>query len=242
MKDKTITNKHVLIAGAGSFLKKYWGKIEKFIEEEDVITMGCNNINDVFAPDYHLWGSNKRWHKYGMLADKNSIQVFPYDQTEDKIREHWQGPYQLYDSDIRPHRSWRKCESIYHCFENITLVSIFYAYEKGASKISVVGLDGWTFYSKNEIDDGTGNQYCFNEKDVSDVDYARSRRKDILNYKRLQKLSGYGLKKYGFEFEIITPTVYKTFYNADILNIQEKYRGKIPSSKEKTKLYKIIGI
>lgn len=255
MKDKKIKNRHVLIAGAGSSLKKYWDKIQKFSCEENAVTIGCNFICDVFIPDYHFWGTNKRWNKYGKGINKGTVLIFPPGQTKEMVERYWDGPFETYDTDTRVHKSHRKKPDIYHCFENIAMVSVLYAYEKGASKISIVGMDGYTFYSKEKLVGMKESQHCYSYgfsdmedkpkymgKNQMDINYARGRKKDIFNYKNLKKLVSYGKKKYGFKPEIITPTVYKSFYNPSVLDIQEKYDGKSPSPKEKPELYKILGI
>jgi hypothetical protein len=255
MKDKKIKNKHVLVAGAGSNLKKYWGKIQKFLYEEDAITIGCNFICDVFVPDYHFWGTNKRWNKYGKSINKGPVLIFPPGQKDEIVRKYWDGSFETYDTSIRVHRSHRKHPNIYHCFENIALVSILYAYEKGASKISIAGMDGYSFHSKEKLMKMNESQHCYSSgfsdmedkpkyvgKNQIDINYARGRKKDIFNYKNLKKLVAYGKKKYGFRPEIITPTVYKSFYNPLILDIKEKYNGRSPSPREKRELYKILGI
>ena len=237
---KKIKGKHVLIVTSGSSLKKYWDKIKKFIDEENVIIIGCNVINDFLTPDYHFWGSSKRWKKHGNKVSKKSIMVFPSDTDEGLIRKHWEGSYKTCDiskrlpgSDIKSHRT------IYHYFKNVGMVAILWAYMKKASKISVVGMDGYTFYSKDKLKNKDNSQHCYGkgftdaiasstlpnflkhiesrDKD-SDAFYEASIKKDMDIYKTLRAINEYGAK-----FEILTPTVYKDFYNPDILGIEEKY-------------------
>ena len=255
LKDKKIKNRHVIVAGAGPNLKKYWDRIKKFVDEENAITIGCNFICDVFVPDYHFWGTNKRWNKYGEGMNEGPTLVFPHGQSKKIVRKYWKGSFETYDTDVRVHKSHRKKPDIYYCFENVALVSILYAYQRGASRISIVGMDGYSFYSKEELAKMEKSQHCYSKgfsdmedkpkyagKNQIDINYARGRKKDIFNYKNLKKLVKYGKRKHGFKPEIITPTVYKAFYNSAILNIQERYDGKAPSPKEKTELYKILGI
>ena len=255
MKDKKIKNRHVVVAGAGSNLKKYWDRIRKFIDEENAITIGCNFICDVFVPDYHFWGTNKRWNKYGKDMNDGPILIFPPNQSSEIVKKYWDSEFETYDTDTRVHGSHRKKPDIYHCFENVAMVSVLYAYERGASRISVVGMDGYSFYSKEKLMKMEESQHCYSsgfsdmedkpkyaDKNQIDINYARGRKKDIFNYKNFKKLAKYGKRKYGFKPEIITPTVYKSFYNPTILDIQEKYDGNAPSPKEKSELYKILGI
>ena len=88
-----IKGRHVIVMGAGPSLRNYKGKIEKFIKDNDVIIFGCNYITHLFIPDYHFWGSAKRWRKYGHLMDKKSRLVVSDKFPKKIIREKWKGKY-----------------------------------------------------------------------------------------------------------------------------------------------------
>ena len=68
---KNIKNSHILVVGSGPSLKEYWDKINSFIKKNDVIIFGCNYITDFLIPDYHFWGSAKRWQKYSKFINTN---------------------------------------------------------------------------------------------------------------------------------------------------------------------------
>ena len=232
---KKIKGGHVLVVTSGSSLKKYWDKIKLFIDSNDVITVGCNVINDFLTPDFHLWGSSKRWKKYGNKISKKSIMVFPSDTKKSLIRRHWTGSYKTCDisqrlpgSDIKSHKT------IYHYFKSVGLVAILWAYTKKASKISVVGMDGYTFYPKNELKSKDNSQHCYGAGFTDGQDYAWCREKDRRNEKIIKTLYDYGKKKYGFYFQIITPTVHEDYYDPNVLDIKEKYMGKKISIKDRT--------
>jgi len=72
-----IKKSHVLVVGSGSSIKKYWNEIDEYIKNNNCITFGCNNINRIFIPDYHFWGSSYRWKKFGKLINEKSKLVFP---------------------------------------------------------------------------------------------------------------------------------------------------------------------
>lgn len=233
---KKIKNKHILIAGSAPSLKKHWDKIEKFIKENNIITIGGNHVSNIFAPDYHFWGCDRRWKKYGNLVHKDSVLIFPPTEREKVIRKHWSGYYEKYDTKKRPNKSYKNMKSIYHCFKNIVMVAIFWAYNKGVKKISIVGMDGYTLYSKKDLNDKKSSQHCYGKGNTDGFTYEYCRKKDIAYYERLKHLYKYGEKKHGFGFEIITPTIYKRFYNPNILKIKETYNVKEPSMLEKKKL------
>ena len=90
MKSKKIKGKHVLIAGSGPSLKRHWDKIKLFINKYDIITVGGNNINSIFNPDYHFWGCDRRWKKYGNLVSKDSTLIFPGGEKEKVINQSWE--------------------------------------------------------------------------------------------------------------------------------------------------------
>jgi hypothetical protein len=232
-----IKGKHVIVAGAGFSLKKYWDDINLFIKNNNIITIGCNNVNDVFFPNYNFWGSNTRWKKYGNKVNKKTVLIFPYGEKEKDVRRHWSGSYMEYKTDKRPSRSHSNFKNIYECFKNITMTAIFWAYNQRVSKISIVGMDGYTLYEENSLKSEKESQHCFGKgfTDGSSYKFAYNfcRMKDIKYYEKLKLLHKYGKKEFGFGFEIITPTVYKKFYNPSILNIKENYNIKEPSKKEK---------
>ena len=51
MEKRKIAKSHVLVIGSGPSTAKYWDKIEKFIEEHNPITFGCNNIMDFLTAE-----------------------------------------------------------------------------------------------------------------------------------------------------------------------------------------------
>ena len=72
---KEIKNQHVLVLGTGPSIKTYKEKIIKYINENNCVVFGCNHITDILIPDYHFYGSTKRWKKYGHLVNKKSVLV-----------------------------------------------------------------------------------------------------------------------------------------------------------------------
>ena len=109
----------------------------------------------------------------------------------------------------------------------------------GASKISIVGMDGYTLYGKDKYDKGEKNQHCYNyyndntffkktgytdiityldtdgkeenKKNNFDVFYNHSLKKDKDVYNSLCTI-----REFGVSFSIITPTIYSDFYSPKI--------------------------
>ena len=126
------------------------------------------------------------------------------------------------------------------CFYDITTKAVFWSYVHNASKITIVGNDGYTFYTKEQLDSETQSQHCYGEGNTDGYTYLYCRKKDWDKYKSLRFLYKYGIKKFGFGFEIITPTIYEEFYNPKILNIEpdiNQQKWIEPSIDEYEKLY-----
>jgi hypothetical protein len=251
-----IKGSHVLVIGAGPSLKKYSNKIKDFIKKEQPVIFGCSHIGNFCVPDYHFWGSTKRWREFGHLVSKKSILMFSEYVPESIIREKWNGKYKVFKhlqkewrkgSEDKKSYEYRKCriyyknKKMYGCVRNIATWAIFYAYVNRASKISIVGNDGYTLYSKKQLDNKEVGQHCFGSGYTAGYSYEYSRRSDWFKYRTLRLLCKYGRKEYGFNFEIITPTLFAEFYNPNIFNIKQDFNTKVwrePSTqKEYDQLY-----
>ena len=150
------------------------------------------------------------------------------------IKEYWKGPYKTFKhvernwkqgSHDKNSHEYKRCKvyaknkKMYGCFYDVASHAIFWAYIQGASKITVVGNDGYTLYSKKDLQDKKASQHCYGEGETDGYSYAYCRRKDWFKYRSLKLLYKYGKKQYGFGFEIITPTIYKELYNDSVFNI-----------------------
>ncbi len=257
---KEIKGSHILVLGSGSSMKRYKDEIAKFIIEARVVTFGCNNIMDFLVPDYHFWGSEKRWKEFAHLISPKTTVVTSQHFPSKVIRSKWKGEYKTfknaarmwkYGSDDKGSDLSKRCRVCYRnkkmfgCVRNISTWAIFYAYIKGASKISVVGNDGYTLYFKKDLEEEKYNQHCYGSGMTDGFSYAYCRKKDWDKYKTLRLLRKYGEKEYGFGFEFITPTIFDEFYNHDILKIRESAdwnKWEEPTKKEYRKLYSIKGV
>jgi hypothetical protein len=237
IKKRKIKGNHILIIGAGLNTKKYKNKIFKFIKKNNPVTFACNYINNIIIPDYHLWNSAKRWNVFADSIDKNSILVLNSKSVEKFITKKMDRPYKTFKCI---ERRWKKggygikskrhnrCRVYYKngkmfgCFRDAVILAIFYSYIKKASKISVVGMDGYTFYSRGGNDGKNINAHCFKDNLETGMKIKQKGERyykdlDVENNATLALLHKYALKKYGLGFEILTPTVHDQFYNSDIL-------------------------
>ena len=230
-------NNHILIIGSGNSIKRYKDKIREFVKENKVITVGINHINNIIEPNYNFWGSGHRWRKFGKFASKKSLLIFPSGFSKKLIRKYWHGSCEFYKTEKRPTGfNKKKYKTIYHCFKNTLMTAIFWAYSNKYSKIDIVGMDGYTYYSEDKLKTKKYAQHCYGKGYTDGQTYRFGRKKDVSYYHKLKILYKWGNKKHGFRFEILTPTVYTRFYNPSILKIEERYQGKTPSLKEKKEL------
>ena len=120
-----------------------------------------------------------------------------------------------------------KKKIMYGFFRTGGTIAIFWTYIQGAKKVSIVGMDGYTFFSEKELQSGKGNTHCFghgftDQKEKTSHDYEFQKQVDIDTNNTLIGLQKYfnTNKKKKFKFEIITPTIYNKFYNPDTLNLK----------------------
>jgi len=245
-KIKKFRGSHVLIVGAGFTIKEYKEKIDKFIEDNDVIIIGCNNISHLFVPNYHLWTDIRRYYKYGKNINSKSICIYGDHFKKSVIQKYNIGRYgtikysrqKWSKHNDNPHspkygksnpRYDKKQNKFYGVFRAVGSLAILWSHIRKASKISIVGMDGYTLYSSASLSKKNVSQHCYskgfsdrdaqaikNRKKSDDQFYKFCIQKDDDIYRTLK-----GIKRYGVNFEIITPTVYKQFYNKDVLNISE---------------------
>ena len=237
---KNIKDRDVLIICAGDSINKYQNEINRFIKENKVITLGCNYINDFFTPDIHFWGDGRRYLEYGKHISKKSDLVFGQYVSSKTIRKYWKGSYKIIKYT---QKKWKKSyedpkskkygmgkakydykRKIYHgVFRTMGSLIIFWAHTKKASRISIVGMDGYTFYSEGNLKNKTDSQHCYGRGFTDVIANAHGTKKSEKFYKFcLEKDQDVNktlkaLKKYGIKFDIITPTVYKNFHNDKIL-------------------------
>ena len=200
---KKIKGQHVLVIGSGPSLKKYWNKIENFIKENEVITFGCNYITDFLIPNYHFWGSTKRWDAYAHLCSKKSTLVVSEHFSKKELKKYWKRPYKIFKnverlwkpgSDNKKSKQYERCcvryknKKMFGCVRDIGTWAIFYAYIKGANKISVIGNDGYTLYKKDDLKNNKESQHCYGEGFTDGFTYRHCRKKDWDKYRTLKLL------------------------------------------------------
>lgn len=227
---KRFHGKEVVILCPGYNLLKYKDQVIKYVSDNKCITIGCNHISHIYKdPDYHMFADFERFENFGHTISEKSIPVFPKRFEENFIRKICQREYVRFK--CRYTKSFKismiKGMLTGH-FKTVGLLAILFAYMDGASSIKVAGMDGYAFFSKEELDSQKVSQHCYGEgyTDIrnykfdgdkirgagSEFWYERAKDKDKIISGLLQQGEDFGAK-----FEIITPTVYKKYYNPNAL-------------------------
>ncbi len=248
-----IEQKHVLIVCPGYNSKIYKEKIRKYIKNKnDMVIIGCKNIGNIINHHYCIWGDYRGFSHFYKKMNVNAIPIFTKTPSYKIIKKYWGGYYELYkvEASSRGKGAYayddikfsynKKTNTIIGRFKTTGCHAIFLAFCYKAKKISIVGMDGYSFNSMEKLIQGEKDhligQHSYgrgftNYKNRTMV--KRSWKKIELDSNKIKKIYKefkkndlivnkvlFALKKYGVKFEILTPTVFKDFYNPTILGIE----------------------
>lgn len=101
---------------------------------------------------------------------------------------------------------------IYGFFRTAGVLAIMLAHVMKSKNIYVAGMDGFTLYSRKEIEKGKQNQHVYGKGFTDNASWEDCVKKDEMVDEALHNLAGFGVR-----FEIITPTKFKDFYNSNVL-------------------------
>ncbi len=196
-----------LVICAGLSIKKNKKQINKFIKENNPVTIGINNISHLYKPDYHLYTNTKRFRTFANKINKDSKLLLGSNISIKIIKEIiGNKKYTLINYTDREDISiGYKKGKIYGHFRTAGNLAIMILHLMGISKINVVGMDGHTIHNYNDIKSGKIQHHCYEENYIPFT-------KDICIKKDLlvNKILG-NLKDFGINFKILTPTIYKNF-------------------------------
>jgi len=198
-----------LIIGAGSTLNEYNDKIVTFINTNNIVTIGVNNMTHKFIPDYHLWTNTGRFEKYkDCINNQSKILIGSRLLKNCDIDKHIKNYEIVYYTDDPTEKISYDGKYIRGFFRTAGCLAIYWAHLHNAKKIYVVGMDGYTLCHN-------GNQHCYGSgmtdfTGKEDIAYEYCKDNNIYNVLR-------NIDKNGVKFEILTPTVYTEFHNDIIL-------------------------
>lgn len=229
-------NKPVIIGlnHISNFIKPHyqaWGDVRRFKEFGSLMDKGVIGLFPF--PIFSSEIIKEKWMgEYKKIKYKNSKYVNNKDF------------YKYKTTDIKPIKKEYsiRCQNgiIYGRFRTIGCLIILWVYLKKTKKIDIIGMDGYTLFNKEDYDKGIQRQHCYNINLEKYEDFKKSGYSDIdtfcekNNYekKKENKNKFYEfciekdrdiytdlkqIKNYGVEFNILTPTIYKDFYDPEVL-------------------------
>ncbi len=206
-----------MVVGAGGTIVEYSDKIQDFIKSKNLITIGVNKMTSFVTPVYHLWTNTGRLLEFGECISKASKLMLGGNLAKN-IRAKFCNHILVDYVDSPKSKLGYRNRTITGHYRTAGCLSIMLAHLMGAKNIYVVGMDGYTLYSKEEVRSNRRNQHVY-EKGFTDVkcdNEAKFERawkvcivKDKMVYNVLKKINGFGIK-----FNIITPTKFKRFYSS----------------------------
>jgi hypothetical protein len=246
--DKALRGKDVIIICSGQSILTYIDEVREYVKKNpQSIIIGCKNMSHIVAPHYHMWGDKDGFYKFGNMMHKLSTGIFRYYIPEEMIKKTCNNNYfRIKCINTLSVKKGTKGSNKFSCrksignkkytikgpFSTTGNMAIFLAHCLGAEKITILGIDGYSYNPLSKLIKEEFGQHCYGSG------FSAYKSKKVLNkkgpnkaasvyqiYKNRDKVTLYSLnkmKQYGANFEIITPTVFKKFFNFDILKIKEK--------------------
>jgi len=201
-----MVKKHVLVVGAGGTIKEKEKEISSFLEREQPITIGINKMTEFVTPHYHLWTNRQRYRDLGSCIKKESVLMFKGSWSKKIISKHYKGKYvPVHYVDHKGVPFGYEDGVVKGYFRTAGNLAIMIAHVMNASKISIIGMDGFTLHSTQDLGKGK-NQHCYGKGYTDDATWKDCIKKDKVVDTSLHELAGYGVK-----FHIITPTKFTDF-------------------------------
>jgi len=200
--------KHIIIAGSGRSVEDHKDKILKYISQNDCVVIGINYMTSLCIPNYHMWTNKKRYIELGGCISEDSKVIIGGDKiTDEIIRKHFSKEY-IRIKHVKTDDIKYDDDTISGKFRTCGVLAIMVAHIMGAKEITVVGMDGYTLYPKDSLEHGEHSQHCYGSGYTDDADWNKCLRKDMQVYKEL-----HALRRYGVDLKIVTPTIFKDFYD-----------------------------
>lgn len=204
-----------LVLGCGDSVLKYRDGIQDFIKRYNPITIGCNFLNRMYVTDYHLFVNRGRFCKYVSSIDRRSVLLLnPHIARrviKKKIRDRYyegimcKNIYPAEDGYVRI-----KNGVIYSKGGQAGTIAAAVAYVMGAKEIYLAGFDGFS-----SAEGYYPHHYPGEPLDHDKVlkDYLNLDRCAVSILRHMQAM----LKAREGSIKMITPTVFKEFYDGRVL-------------------------
>lgn len=200
------TGRKILVIANGPSILEYKDEIQKFIQDENIITIGVNFLRDLFVPDYHIFVSRKRLLKYVSKINSGSTLLVPSFFGKEFLKENYTGEIIYFDVEtVDDGRAEVIEDSLQNCVHlNVSISAILAAYLMGAAEIYAVGIDGYIDELNRKM------VFFYNEDDTPDEKGLASLRYEMFA-EELDRTNKF-LQEKSVPFSILTPTSHKKYY------------------------------
>lgn len=205
--------KGVLIVGAGSTIRDTLADVQSCIQDQSLATIGINNMTAAVIPKYHVWTNAGRLREFGSCIRPESILVIKKTMDPALLREYATSDTVALDyKDAPKYGMGFKGGMIKGHFRTAGCLAIMLAQWMGAARIFIAGMDGYTLHSREAVESGKETQHMYGTGLTDKNKWEYCVEKDSLIYSVLRSIWDFGVS-----FSIITPTVYKEFYDPSVL-------------------------
>lgn len=200
-----------VIVGAGKTVSEYKKRIDQFIERNDAFTIGINNMGSIMIPDYHLWTNKKRWREFGKSVNNRSRLLVGPSISDEQVDSWGKKIFARinYLDEIGMPLSIKDGQ-IQGRFRTAGVLSIIVAHLMGANDIYIAGMDGYTLSPRSDLDESS--QHCYGRGLSDGSTWEECVEKDEIVNSVLKDV-----RDFGINFCIITPTVFRDFYERNYL-------------------------
>lgn len=215
LKKITYKNRHkgkkFLIICNGPSIKRYRPLILNLIQKNNYITIGCNYLESLYKPNYHIFIRKNRFMKDVYTLDKKSILLIPSFFGKKIVGQYYNGKFEYIETKLIEDLKASPIKGIVQqqVYLNVGVSAILTAYQMGAKEITVIGMDGFNDENTKEI------PYFYDENGQPE-----DKKTSLQKYKNLEsQLNTIGnfLIEKKIPFSIITPTSHNKYYK-NILN------------------------
>ncbi len=195
-----------LILGTGPSILDHRERILELAKSENCVTIGVNSLQTLFAPEFHVFVSRKRFQQYAVQVAPGSTLLVPSFFGQELVERDHNGPYHFFDivTGAKPESAPVDGATQYCLSLNVAVSAILLAYSMGASTVYAVGMDGYADeFNKHMV-------YFYNEDSrIDDKDTANFRYETLA--RELDRVNTF-LQAQSVPFFILTPTSHKKYY------------------------------
>jgi 4-hydroxy 2-oxovalerate aldolase len=197
-----------LVVGTGPSIVEHQHAIRAFAEREKCVTIGVNNLQGLFAPDYHLFVSRKRFQRYVKEISPRSILLVPSFFGREFVEQSYRGRYYFFDIEApaNPDRAPLEGSTQHLMGLNVAVSAMLLAQLMGAAEVDAVGMDGYASEMDKKL------VYFYNEDSQIEEKEMANLRYELL-VRELDRVNAF-LQKAACPFFILTPTSHKKYYRA----------------------------